>query len=252
MIYAEYINQIGFKFLQPHVPVKTFLETNRWASRIVASEKLTHQLEAMNTEVPAANENIEKLRTLLDVPRMSSFAISIIINKGVSLMRSDLAFVNVGVWNGFTLLSGMTNNTGKKCVGIDNFSEFGGPRESFLERFNHYKSPSHCFYEMDFAEYFRTVHRGMIGAYLYDGDHSYECQLKGLELAEPFFADDCLVFVDDTNWAEPRSATLEFISRSTNSYDILLDKVTCQNRHPTFWNGFMVLRCRRVPSDQQT
>lgn len=98
---------------------------------------------------------------------------------------------------------------------------------------------------MDYRDYFLKYHRGMIGAYLYDGEHSYENQLEGLRIAESFFADSCLVFVDDTNWSEPRNATAEFIAQSVNHYDVLLDRATCQNRHPTFWNGFMVLRCRK-------
>jgi hypothetical protein len=40
----------------------------------------------------------------------------------------EARFINVGVWHGFTLLSGMTGNPDKLCIGVDNFSEFGGPQ----------------------------------------------------------------------------------------------------------------------------
>jgi hypothetical protein len=246
MGYAEYINQIAFKILQPDVPVADFLKSNTWVKPYITSAKSTGELEVMNTEIPGADhERIRKLGSLLNIPRMSTFAIAAIINKAVALMPDDLSFVNVGVWNGFTLLSGMVNNPQKTCVGIDNFSQFGGPRQAFLERFNKQKSPQHSFYDMDYRDYFRQFHHGLIGAYLYDGEHSYANQYEGLQVAEPFFADGCLVFVDDTNWSEPKSATLDFTSQSANRYDILLDEVTCQNRHPTFWNGFMVLQCHR-------
>ena len=71
--------------------------------------------------------------------------------------------MNVGVWNGFTFLSGVAHNPDKICIGVDNFSQFGGPREAFLERFNRMKSAKHAFYDMDFEDYFRTNHSHKIG-----------------------------------------------------------------------------------------
>lgn len=246
MGYSEYINRISFKVLQPNMPVEEFLKSNAWVQKAITSARSTGTLEVMNTDIPGADGDLmKKLSELLNIPRMSTFAIAAIINKAVAIMRDDLSFVNVGVWNGFTLLSGMANNPEKVCVGIDDFSQFGGPRKAFLARFNKYKSPAHSFYDMDYREYFLNHHRGMIGAYLYDGEHGYQNQFEGLTVAEPFFSDGCLVFVDDTNWSDPRSATLDFIAQSQNHYDVLLDIVTCHNRHPTFWNGLMVLECRK-------
>lgn len=226
--------------------MQEFLDTNPWFKKALRSPKSIAELEFLNTEIPADDrERVEKLSALLEIPRMPSYAIAAIINQAVPVMSDALSFVNVGVWNGFTLLSGMLNNPGRICVGVDNFSQFGGPRSAFLARFEKYKSLAHAFFDMDYREYFRTFHHGMIGPYLYDGDRRYENQFEGLRVAEPFFADGCLVFVDDTNWVEPKSATIDFISQSLNRYDILLDRTTCHNRHPAFWNGIMVLRCHR-------
>jgi methyltransferase family protein len=160
-------------------------------------------------------------------------------------MAQDTRFLNVGVWNGFTLLSGMIGNPDKPCVGVDNFSEFGGPREKFLRRFNKHKSANHNFYDIDYREYFSKVHSGKIGFYIYDGDHHYEHQMLGLRLAEPFFAKNCVVLVDDTNAVddtEPRQATLDFINHNKDKYEILLDAQTRWNGHPTFWNGILIFR----------
>ena len=77
-------------------------------------------------------------------------------------MRDDEAFVNVGVWHSFTLLSGMINNARKQCIGIDNFSEFGNPKHVFPKRFDAYKKPCHFFYEMDCMDYFSSVHTNKI------------------------------------------------------------------------------------------
>ena len=54
--------------------------------------------------------------------------------------------MNVGVWHGFSLLAAIAGNDDKVCVGVDNFSEFGGPRDEFLRRFLDRRSPQHRFY----------------------------------------------------------------------------------------------------------
>ena len=51
-----------------------------------------------------------------------------------------------------------------------------------------------------------------------------------------------LILVDDTNWDEPRRATLDFIAEQRGRYELLADRRTAKNVHPTFWNGFMLLR----------
>jgi hypothetical protein len=175
------------------------------------------------------------------MPKMSTYAIGAIIDKTVSQMPPETAFVNVGAWHGFTFLSGIVGNPGRKCVCIDNFSEFGGPRDAFLDRFHELRSENHHFYDMDYIDYFARVHEGGIGFYVYDGEHSYCNQLRGLEVAEPFFVSGCVIMVDDTNTEEPRRATMDFLGRRAGQYDLILDERTRSNNHPTFWNGVMLL-----------
>jgi hypothetical protein len=172
---------------------------------------------------------------------MSTIAIGALINWTVANMLETQAFVNVGIWHGFTFLSGIVHNPQKTAIGIDNFSQFGGPRDAFLCRFNHYKSNKHIFHEMDCFEYFQKFHRETIGLYVYDADHSYESQLKGLQIAEPFFGPGCLILIDDTNIQSVRKAVISFITTSHHVYRVLLDEPTKNNYHPTFWNGIMIL-----------
>ncbi len=179
---------------------------------------------------------------LLEIPKMSTYAIGVLINKAVELMPAEQSFVNVGVWHGFTLLAGMLHNPEKLCIGVDNFSEFGGPRQEFRQRFMSAKSEKHSFYDMDYKNYFTQFHKGLIGFYIYDGSHDYQNQIQGLNLAEPFFADDCLIMVDDINWPEPYRATVDFIKQSPFNYEILFEKRTASNFHPTWHNGILVIK----------
>jgi len=236
---ANYIKEISFRFIKPNVYVKGFNRLSR------GLEKLNLSLETINTKLPE-NEDVtrDRLRELLKLPRLSTFAIGAIINKSVSEMSDDCCFVNVGVWHGFTFFAGLVGNPQKRAIGVDkySFSKYGVPYEQFIQRFNKYRSSNHHFHSVDYRDYLSDIHEGKIGVYLYDGPHDYENQLEGLRAAEPYFSENCLVLVDDTNWDAPRQATLDFIEKTPHRYQILLDKTTCVGTHPTFWNGIMILQ----------
>ena len=244
MDYAEFISEIEFRFIKPDTPMPGF-----GANLLRGLGMLGLPLDVVNTTLPCDDSHYRALlHDLCSIPRMSTFAIGALINRGVSEMPSGLSFVNVGVWHGFTYLAGMASNDRTKCVGIDNFSKRASQRkldrarEKFLRRFHASRSEAHVFHEMGYEEYFAEVHEGPIGFYIYDGSHSYENQLKGLQAAEQFLGKGCRILVDDTNADEPRQATLDFMSGSTHRYRVLHDVRTYCNRHPTWWNGVMLLQ----------
>lgn len=238
MGFIDYMYGITFRFIQPLTP---------WFPLSPAAftpwRRFGTFLEFFNTMIPSRERELKQnLRRICNIPRMSTLAIGALINRGVSQMREGEAFVNVGVWHGFTLLSGMVNNARKRCIGIDNFSEFGNPKQAFLARFNSYKQSHHFFYEMDYLDYFSRVHTGKIGFYIYDGCHDYKNQIRGLKVAEPFFSENAIILIDDINYDEVKKATMDFIAASSHEYRILLEATTYCNHHPTFWNGVMVLQ----------
>jgi hypothetical protein len=253
MRYVDYISGIAFRFFRPEsrLPFSNEFYEKRLkrilrTGTVGIAEKMGTALEFWNTRLPEDDAGMKRsLRDICRIPRMSTLAVAGMINRGVREMHAGEAFVNVGVWHGFTFLSGIINNPGKRCIAIDNFSQFGGPKQDFLTRFEKLRSGQHLFYELDCFEYFAHHHSGSIGFYIYDGEHSYESQLRGLKAAEPFFSPHCIILVDDTNWPEPRSATLDFVAQSTHRYEIVLDITTSHNCHPTVWNGVLVLQ--RVP-----
>lgn len=241
MTFEKFAAEVTFRVFKPDMAwVTPFFRLTR---RITKTSMVVRRLEILNTCLPAeATPVVHSLAKLCAIPRMSTFAISALINQAVSLMSAESCFVNIGVWNGFTFLSGLVGNESKTCIGVDSFVEFGGPRREFLERFEEFKSPHHRFFDADFRRYLSEIHKGGMGVYIYDGPHEYEDQLDGLKLAEPFFSDGCLIFVDDTNWESPRKATLDFVAESRHQYTVVIDVRTPGNGHPTFWNGLMVLR----------
>ncbi|MEK7432128.1 MAG: class I SAM-dependent methyltransferase [Cyanobacteriota bacterium] len=233
----EFLNNIKFKFITKNI------KTSENKDRLSSKEEIA------NTLLPENNENIDSIKNLLDIPRMSTLANGAIINKIVSELKENELFVNIGVWNGFTFFSGLIGNSDKKCVGVDNFSEFFPEiaKANFYQNYNFFKnsltkSENIEFYELDYEEYFNKIHKGIIGFYIYDGEHSYKNQLKGLELAEPFFSENCIILIDDTNIPEVKQSVLDFIKLSKNKYEIIFDVNTANNCHPTFWNGLIILK----------
>lgn len=293
---ASFASAVRFKFFAPDA-----LPTRE---ELVAMAAQGVPIDIPNTMLPVADAALtNELAALCSMPRMSTFAIGALINHAVRQMAPGTAFLNIGLWCGFTLLSGMIRNADKRCIGVDNFSEFSfdaarkqsqaphaeaapiaqrpaltgpgrellielatllvtevigdrldertaarfpglnGPREVFQALFDAVKSPQHTFHEMDYREYFARVHREPIGLYLYDAGHAYDDQLEGLRLAEPFFADGCIVLVDDTNAPAPRDATLHFVDHEARfEYRLLFDHRTVANGHPTWWNGLMAFQ----------
>jgi hypothetical protein len=195
------------------------------------------------TRLPVHDQVLkQRLKALCEIPRMSTFAIGAIINYIVSEMPGDKMYLNVGVWNGYSLFAGMIGNPQKICLGIDNFSEFGGPRSDFLKRFNRYKSNKHFFFEGDYEDYFLSPFKEKIGFYFYDGYHSRQHQCKGLQIAEPLMEKGSFILVDDANAPEVRNGTTDFLDQSPHAYEIVVQKSTAGNYHPTFWNGILLMR----------
>jgi hypothetical protein len=181
----------------------------------------------------------------LRTPRLSTLSIGYIINQLIGNMPSDESYVNVGVYYGYSLVSGIVGNHDKTCIGVDNFSDPAKTRLVFEKIYAHHKSPRSQYFAADYRDYFSKSHIGKIGVYFYDGDHAYEHQLNGLEVAHPYLAAGSYILVDDTNMPHVRSATLDFIDKYPEAYDLVLDKPTPNNGHPTYWNGLMILKRRQ-------
>lgn len=190
---------------------------------------------------PALEPAREALSRLSQVPRMSSLAIGALLFEAVRRLPPEQSYVNIGVWQGFSLLVGLLARPLGPCIGVDNFSEWGGPQAAFMQRFTTLQGPQHRFYAQDYVRYFRETPQPLIGVYFYDGPHRELDQYRGLELAHPHLAPGALIFVDDTNLPQVQAPTLAFVQQHPEYRPIFL--AGCRhNRHPTWWNGLMILK----------
>jgi hypothetical protein len=197
-----------------------------------------------------ANTNIHDPSTklfdldFLSTPRLSTIANAYLINRLVKAMPADQCYLNIGVWCGFSLFAGTIDNPGKSCIGVDNFSDPRGTKSVFEHQFAHFKNPSLEFFEMDYLDYFKNIHKKPIGVYFYDGDHAYEHQFLGLEKAHPYLTVGSYIIVDDTDVLTEGeyAATMDFVRKNPTQYKVVLDVETANNGHPTFWAGLLVIK----------
>lgn len=174
---------------------------------------------------------------------MSTLAMAWLLNECAAQVPDHQCFVNVGLWHGFSFFAGLFRHPSLTALGVDHFEEYPVPQKRFEARLRDFGNAQTRVFRQDFESYFRNQHQQPIGLYFYDGAHDYQSQCLGLELAHSFLAPGARVFIDDTNDSAPRQATLDFLAAHPE-YHCALDERTPINRHPSFWNGLMVLEKR--------
>lgn len=156
-------------------------------------------------------------------------------------------YLECGSHVGSSLISTVYGNDNlKSAIGIDNFSLFDGgnnARHDFYEHCNKFIPNKYKLLEKDYF----TVTKEQIGEpidlYLFDGAHDYESQKKGIVYFSHFFADECIVIVDDFMWNEPQQGTWDGIREAglKIKFAVTLDsgvRSDCGERG--FWNGLFI------------
>jgi hypothetical protein len=168
-----------------------------------------------------------------------------LLNFALACLEQGEAYVEVGCFQGATLIGALLGRPPCPAYAVDNFSEFDrqGTNQAWLRRnlaaFGLLERVR--FHNMDFEEFFLSDQlNARIGVYVYDGAHDYRSQLLGLLLAVPFLAKRALLIVDDANEPSVKQATWDFLSIRPESR-LLLDLPTRGNGDVTFWNGLYVL-----------
>jgi hypothetical protein len=119
----------------------------------------------------------------------------------------DPRYLEIGVWAGSTLCSAIANNA-VTVTAVDNWSQFGGPTNVFLQNLSQVSHPgAHVsFFERDYRQ-IRFDAIGKFNVYLYDGPHEAKDQYDGIALAQPALENDFVLIVDDWNWEAVREGT---------------------------------------------
>jgi len=163
------------------------------------------------------------------------------------LNTEDARYLEIGSWKGSSVCSAMCGNKAT-VVCIDNWSEFGGPKEEFLANFNKYKVGNNATFIENDCFKIDTTTLPKFNIYMYDGNHSNESHFKAL-LHYYKCLDDLFIFiVDDWNWKDVRDGTKKSIEQL--NLKVLYEKeirLTWDESHTalpesaeTWWNGIYV------------
>lgn len=119
----------------------------------------------------------------------------------------DARYLEIGSWAGSTACSAIDGNR-VKAVCIDNWAEFGGPKELFHQNVQACLSDrvDFQFIESDF----RIVDYSTIGTfniYLFDGPHEQQDQYDGVALVQAALDSTFIFIVDDWNHPPVRTGT---------------------------------------------
>jgi predicted O-methyltransferase YrrM len=175
-----------------------------------------------------------------------------LVNLATSLLEPAESYVEAGTYMGASLIAASRGNEAKDLVGLDDFSFPGvevkgrtlppasrAQLEANLERFG--AAPATVL-EGDALALLRNRVLGdrRVGAYYYDASHSYEDQLEGLRVIEPYLADRALVIVDDSDWDDVARATHDYLASQPRAR-LLFEIGGEEKGQPWWWEGVMVL-----------
>jgi hypothetical protein len=167
---------------------------------------------------------------------------------------ADARYLEIGTWKGSSVCSAMCNNNAT-ILCIDNWSEFGGPKDEFLANYNKFKGSNNARFIEDDCFKIDTAELGKYNIYMYDGNHTSDSHYKALEHYINCLDDIFIYIVDDWNAREVREGTLSAINKLNLS--VLYEKelrLTHDNSHTpfqlageTWWNGIYIAVIKKSP-----
>ena len=184
-------------------------------------------LHALFDEFPVSpNPNGRRFTRILDeVPGLACENNLALLNLAASMLEPGESYVEVGSLRGTSLIAAMVGNDDADFVAIDDFSMQDGSRKQLERNVEQFGLEVPTIVEGDA---FQVIPSGAlagksVGVYYYDAGHSYEQQLDGLRMIEPWLADRALLIVDDTDWEQVERATRDYLEQPAQGAPARLD-----------------------------
>ncbi len=180
-------------------------------------------------------------RILAEVPGLAEENNLALLNLAASMVEPGESYVEVGSYHGTSLIGAMVGNDDTDFVAIDDFSMSDGSRAQLESNLKHFGLELPTIVEGDA---FHVVPSGAlagrsVGVYYYDAGHSYEQQLDGLRMIEPWLADRALLIVDDTDREQVERATRDYLEQQPRAR-LLVWIPGKENGYPAWWEGVKV------------
>jgi len=178
---------------------------------------------------------------------MSRPRVYAVLNACVSAMEPGELYVEVGTYQGGSLVSALLGNDAQ-AIGVDSFGEFTQTNDIGLTTQNLYGFDvlnRVALLNMTFKDFFAMYPPSKIQVYYYDGAHDYETQLAGMEAAWSFLQNGSIVLVDDYIYPEVSRAVNQFVANHIGQVKFLFVMLPMQNTDKTWWNGCVVMRIEK-------
>jgi hypothetical protein len=134
------------------------------------------------------------------------------------LLSSNECYLEIGVYQGKSLISVSAYNKGILAIGIDNFSQFDidGKNQKMVNNLINQHELINCkLINADFEDALNSIEaylEGMkIGLYFIDGPHDYRSQIVCLLLAKKHLSEEAIIVVDNSNYNHVRQANQDFL-----------------------------------------
>jgi hypothetical protein len=203
---------------------------------------ISHILESFNN---AENYNSKITDDIIKMKGMTGTKTRHFYNNLLTL--KDARYLEIGVWLGSSTCSALYNNNALIYC-IDNFLEFGGTKDIFLNNFNkHIGNNKAVFIESDCFKLDISI-LPKFNIFMFDGYHNYDSHYNALKYYITCLDDIFIFIVDDWNWEKVRKPTYDsikdlnltilFEKQVRHTYD---DSVTPEPTLSTeWWNGIYI------------
>ena len=176
---------------------------------------------------------------------MSRARVYAVLNAVVSSMDYDDLYLEVGTYQGGSLISALLGNEAR-AIGVDNFNEFKETNtyertQSNLEAFG--VGDRAVLRSMSYQEFFASVPADFkVAVYYYDGQHDYPGQLAGMEAAWHHLRPGSMILVDDYIYPEVSQAVNQFVANYIHQVQFQFVMLPTEGLDETWWNGVVVLK----------
>ena len=194
--------------------------------------------------------------SVLNIEGMSGSSYRHFINSLLASLPGSPVYLEIGVWAGSSFVSALAGNPSVgRAVAIDNWSDFGGPKDVFLEYVLAHvpTSTDVLVLERDCwslsASEVKSL--GPVDVYFFDGPHEVMDHFRALTDYFAALAETCIVLIDDWNFVDVRVGTEA--AMQALPVDVLYERTITTTRNNRFkdslWhNGIrmMVLRKKKT------
>jgi|GEM_PF-751048 len=141
-----------------------------------------------------------------------------VLQRLMQLLPENECYVEIGVFQGMSLLSTAKAAPGIKAFGIDDFSQFDkdGKNRQLIEERKIKAGINNAFLiNMDFEDALNDLGRHLngrkIGLFFIDGPHDYRSQIVCFLLAKKYLSEEAIILVDNSNYNHVRQANQDFL-----------------------------------------